>query len=180
MDDIVSAVTHRKLHPPPPPQQHHNRTAAQGRAGSRLGAHTPAGAGTGAAGGQYSQPAATPGRALVQPSGSLPDLAGLAGPADSAGGGNGTASAAAAAAGGPWAAAPPVGTVERRRLNLGALEAEEDGDTLGGGGSSELGGGGDEEPSTARVDGPGLRYVASVDLIQLPIEDMESEQAELL
>jgi hypothetical protein len=78
--------------------------------------------------------------------------------------------------------------VERRRLNLGALEAEEDGDTLGGGGSSELGGGGvsygggggDEEPSTARVGDPGLPYVASVDLIQLPIEDMESEQAELL
>lgn len=188
MDDIVSAVTHRKLHPRPQQQQHYNRTAAQGRAGSRLGAHTPAGAGTGAAGGQYSQPAATPGHTLVQPSGSLPDLTGLAGPADSAGGGNGTASAAAAAAGGAWAAAPPVGTVERRRLNLGALEAEEDGDTLGGGGSSELGGGGvsyggvggDEEPSTARVDGPGLPYVASVDLIQLPIEDMESEQAELL
>lgn len=198
LDAVVSAVTHRKLHPPPAakplpaPGPQHAQQAAE-RAGSRLGgpaAALAAGADSQAAGD------ATPGGPLsAHPS--TQSLQGLLG-------GPGAAAQAPAASGAAGAAQQ---TVERRRLDLDALgsphvvltsagmrrqqqmavsSSEEDGaeaDEAAAAGAPE------DEPSSAQPSSllpsrggsdAGLAYAASVDLINAPVTMEESEEAEML
>ncbi|KAL4448467.1 hypothetical protein ABPG75_005686 [Micractinium tetrahymenae] len=133
MDPIVSAVTHRKLHPPPPakpllpagthhPQhaQHPQQAAAAAeRAASRLG--VPAAAAAAARADSLTAGDATPGGPLsAHPS--TQSLQGLLGAA----GGLGAASDAPAASGGGGAAGAALAaqqTVERRRLDLDSLDS---------------------------------------------------------
>lgn len=239
MDPIVAAVTRRKLHPPPAAVQYYAgpRQGQQERAGSRLGGGAAAAA-AGAAAGEDSQAAATPGGLSARPSEqSLQDLLGTGGPGAGAGAGAAGGSGAADSAGGGAMAGGSQGgladqlyhqTVERRRLNLDALdspagpaaagaltaaglrrqqqltvsssgaEGDEEATAAGGGRGSRQGLDGEEEdPSSAphsssmlnsdsqrggRAGGGagGLNYTASVELINAPIDEMETEQAELL
>lgn len=222
MDPIVSAVTHRTLHPPASQQQQQQaptqqQQQQQERGGSRLGP-APSAVAAAVAGlrdpGQQAA-AATPGGGLsTRPSEqSLVDLLSTGGEPRLAsmapGGGGGTA-------GGK--------TVERRRLNLDTLdspnvvltsagmrrqqqlsvsssgEEEEEEEAAAAAAAAARGGtaadgdedgddnpsmslGGDSQQQLARRsggEGGSLRYAASVQLIDAPLVEGESEQAELL
>lgn len=239
-DPIVTALTHRKLHPPPKPAEPAKPAQSRGegharageRGGSRLGGPVAPGpaptAGAGAATAAAAGAAATPAGALpVCPSEqSLGGLLGTAGPDSSLPADMELGDAAGVAAA---AAALAAQTVERRRLNLEALDSpagvlttagmrrqqqlavsssgEEEENSEAAAAAAAAGGAGSagDEPSSAppssmmvagdsqalglrhgegsggggRASG-GLTYAASVDLINAPISEMESEQAEML
>ena len=130
MDPIVSAVTHRKLHPPPPPKPTaaaHGGGAGGARGGSRLGPVAPAPAllaPPGAAAAAAAGGAATPAAGLTaRPS--EQSLGGLLG----MGTGGGEPAAGMELDVGPpgvsasEAAALAQQTAERRRLNLESLDS---------------------------------------------------------